>query len=61
MESAGNNATTNEYPLTWRQPPTHPDDLGGLRHRLDASVRRLRRSQRLLWSFTYAANLPRAR
>lgn len=62
MESAGNNATVREYPLTRReQLPTHPDDLSGLRHRLDTSVRRVRRSQRLLWSFTYAADLPRAR
>lgn len=35
-----------------------PDDLGELRHRLDATVRRLRRSQPLLWSCIYASDLP---
>jgi putative transposase len=35
-----------------------PDDLGELRHRLDSTVRRLRRSQRLLWSCIYASDLP---
>jgi transposase len=35
-----------------------PDDLVDLRHRLDGAVRRLRRSQPLLMSCIYAADLP---
>ncbi len=35
-----------------------PDDLADLRHGLDAAVRRLRRSQDLLWSCIYASDLP---
>jgi hypothetical protein len=38
-----------------------PDDLAELRERLDSSVRRLRRSQQLLWSCIYASDLPWAR
>ena len=38
-----------------------PEDLAELRHHLDASVRRLRRSQDLLWSCIYASDLPWAR
>jgi transposase len=35
-----------------------PDNLKQLRQRLDSSARRLRRSQRLLWSCIYASDLP---
>lgn len=35
-----------------------PDDLAELRRNLDTSVRRLRRSQRLLWACIYASDLP---
>jgi transposase len=35
-----------------------PDDLTELRRRLDSTTRRLRRSQRLLWSCIYASDLP---
>jgi transposase len=35
-----------------------PDDLADLRRRLDSAVRRLRRSQPLLWSCIYASELP---
>jgi putative transposase len=38
-----------------------PDDLAELRHHLNVSVRRLRRSQDLLWSCIYASDLPWAR
>ena len=38
-----------------------PDDLVELRHRLGSAVRRLRRSQHLLWSCIYASDLPWAR
>jgi putative transposase len=35
-----------------------PDNLTELRRRLDSTARRLRRSQRLLWSCIYASDLP---
>ena len=35
-----------------------PDNLAELRQRLDSTARRLRRSQRLLWSCIYASDLP---
>jgi transposase len=35
-----------------------PDDLGELRRSLDSAIRRLRRSQRRLWSCIYASDLP---
>ena len=35
-----------------------PDDLAALRHSLGTAVRRLRRSQDLLWSCIYASALP---
>jgi len=35
-----------------------PDDLRSLRHHLDSSIRRLRRSQARLWSCIYASELP---
>jgi broad specificity phosphatase PhoE len=38
-----------------------PDDLVELRQRLDSAIRRLRRSQHLLWSCIYASDLPWAR
>jgi len=38
-----------------------PDDLADLRQRLDSAVRRLRRSQPLLWSCIYASDRPWAR
>jgi putative transposase len=38
-----------------------PDNLTELRWRLDSTARRLRRSQRLLWSCIYASDLPWAR
>ena len=38
-----------------------PDNLTQLRRRLDSTARRLRRSQRLLWSCIYASDLPWAR
>ena len=38
-----------------------PDNLADLRHSLGAAVRRLRRSQDLLWSCIYASELPWAR
>lgn len=38
-----------------------PDDLAELRRSLDSAIRRLRHSQRLLWSCIYASDLPWAR
>jgi putative transposase len=35
-----------------------PDDLADLRHGLDTAIRRLRRSQNLLWACIYASDLP---
>lgn len=38
-----------------------PDDLAELRQSLDSAIRRLRRSQRRLWSCIYASDLAWAR
>ncbi len=38
-----------------------PDDLTELRHHLGSAIRRVRRSQSLLWSCIYASDLPWAR